>query len=164
MENEEIRFSETLDKGLSMLEDSISELKKKNETVIPGKVAFNLYDTFGFPLDLTEDILKNKSLKYCKGSGGKIINVAVCGGSGSDLIQAAINKNVDAFITADIKYHTFQDAENLLTLVDAGHYETERFTKKLIHDHHIEKLPNFAIALSKSITNPVKYFSDGKKK
>ena len=48
-------------------------------------------------------------------------------------------------------------AENQILLVDGGHYETERFTKKLIHDHLIEKLPNFAIALTKTKTNPVNY-------
>ena len=58
----------------------------------------------------------------------------------------------------------FFQAENEIFLVDGGHYETERFTKKLIHDHLIEKLPKFAIALSKSITNPVNYFYNGKKK
>ena len=69
-----------------------------------------------------------------------------------------------AFVTADLKYHDFFQGESQLLLVDAGHYETERFTKKLIHDFLIEKIPNFAIALTKCITNPVKYFSNGKKK
>ena len=66
-------------------------------------------------------------------------------------------------VTADLKYHDFFQAENQILLVDGGHYETERFTKKLIHDHLIEKLPNFAIALSKSITNPVSIFPMAKK-
>ena len=93
----------------------------------------------------------------------KIKKVAVLGGSGSFAISHAKKIKADAFVTADLKYHDYFQAENRLLLVDAGHYETERFTKKLIHDHLIEKLPNFAIALSKSVTNPVKYFSNGKK-
>ena len=80
------------------------------------------------------------------------------------LIPNAKEINADVLVTADLKYHDFFQAENEIFLVDGGHYETERFTKKLIHDHLIEKLPKFAIALSKSITNPVNYFYNGKKK
>ena len=69
--------------------------------------------------------LKTKNLRFTKGSRSKIKNVAVCGGSGSDLLDAAINNNADAFVTADVKYHTFQDAEKGILLIDAGHYETE---------------------------------------
>ena len=81
----------------------------------------------------------------------------VLGGSGSFAIKAARNSGADAFITADLKYHDFFQAENQILLIDAGHYETEQFTKKLILDHLIKKLPNFAIALSKSNSNPVNY-------
>ncbi len=69
--------------------------------------------------------LKLKNLRYTKGQSKKIKTIAVCGGSGSDLFKQAIQKNADAFITADIKYHTFQDAQNKILLIDAGHFETE---------------------------------------
>ncbi|MBK6682484.1 MAG: Nif3-like dinuclear metal center hexameric protein [Ignavibacteriales bacterium] len=51
--------------------------------------------------------------------------VAVFGGSASEHLEDAINAGCDAFITADVRYHTFQDAENRILLVDAGHFETE---------------------------------------
>lgn len=69
--------------------------------------------------------LRVKNLRYARGSKIKIKRVAVCGGSGSDLLDTAIQNNADAYVTADVKYHTFQDAENEVLLVDAGHYETE---------------------------------------
>ena len=56
---EEEKFLVLLDRGIKILNDEISKIDK----VLPGDVAFKLYDTYGFPLDLTEDILKNKSLK-----------------------------------------------------------------------------------------------------
>jgi len=56
---EEEKFLVLLDRGIKILDDEITKVKK----VLPGDVAFKLYDTYGFPLDLTEDILKNKSLK-----------------------------------------------------------------------------------------------------
>ena len=107
--------------------------------------------------------LETNFLRHSPFLNRKIKKVAVLGGSGSFAIPNAKQKKADVLVTADLKYHDFFQAENQILLVDGGHYETERFTKKLIHDHLIEKLPNFAIALSKSITNPVKYFSDGKK-
>ena len=114
-------------------------------------------------LKLIGDKLEIKFLRHSSMQQRKIKKVAVLGGSGSFAISHAKKIKADAFVTADLKYHDYFQAENRLLLVDAGHYETERFTKKLIHDHLIEKLPNFAIALSKSVTNPVKYFSNGKK-
>jgi alanyl-tRNA synthetase len=55
---EEERFGDTLEKGLVLLEEAISKLKENKESILPGEVAFRLYDTYGFPLDLTEDILR----------------------------------------------------------------------------------------------------------
>jgi len=55
---EEEKFLVLLDRGIKILNDEISKIDK----VLSGEVAFKLYDTYGFPLDLTEDILKNKSL------------------------------------------------------------------------------------------------------
>ena len=60
--SEEERFSETLDKGLVLLEDATTQLKQKNRKTLPGDVAFRLYDTYGFPLDLTEDILRTENI------------------------------------------------------------------------------------------------------
>src|SRR5215470_15918070 len=59
---EEERFGATLEKGLVLLEETIVNLRKKNEKTLPGDIAFRLYDTFGFPLDLTEDILRNEGM------------------------------------------------------------------------------------------------------
>ena len=59
---EEERFGETLEKGLALLEEATAKLKRENQPVLSGDVAFRLYDTFGFPLDLTEDILRGESI------------------------------------------------------------------------------------------------------
>ena len=60
VKGEESRFAETLDKGLALLETEIKKLGR--DTVLSGAVAFRLYDTYGFPLDLTEDILRGQNL------------------------------------------------------------------------------------------------------
>ena len=60
--NEEQRFIETLDSGLKILSEEVAVLKKAGQTIVPGEVVFKLYDTFGFPVDLTADIVKKDSL------------------------------------------------------------------------------------------------------
>jgi putative NIF3 family GTP cyclohydrolase 1 type 2 len=70
-------------------------------------------------------MLKIKNFRYSEGIKKKIKTVAVCGGSCGELIEEAIFNKADAFITADLKYHSFRDAEGKILLIDAGHYETE---------------------------------------
>jgi dinuclear metal center YbgI/SA1388 family protein len=78
-------------------------------------------------LDHVSKCLKIKNFKYTGGKGNRIKTVAVCGGSGSEFISDAIKEGANAYITADIKYHTFFENEDKLLLIDAGHYETEIF-------------------------------------
>jgi Alanyl-tRNA synthetase len=59
---EETAFLKTLGKGLKMIERTITDLRKINKNVLPGKVAFEMYDTFGFPVDLTQLILKENDM------------------------------------------------------------------------------------------------------
>lgn len=87
-----------------------------------------------------------------------IQKVAVLGGSGAFAIAAAKAQGADIFVTADIKYHQFFEAENKMIIADIGHYESEQYTKNLLVDYLTKKIPNFAVALSESITNPIKYF------
>ena len=88
----------------------------------------------------------------------EIKKVAVLGGSGSFAIKAALLAGADAFLTSDLKYHQFYEAENQLLLADIGHFESERFTKNYIVDYLKEKITNFAVVLSEENTNPVQYF------
>ncbi len=97
-------------------------------------------------------------IRYAAASPEKIRKVAVCGGAGSFLTAEALNAGVDAFVTADITYHKFFDNENKIWLLDIGHFESEQFTSELIYNYISKKIPNFAVRLSDTRTNPVKYF------
>lgn len=90
--------------------------------------------------------------------GKEIRKVAVLGGSGSFAISAAKSVNADVFVTSDLKYHQFYEAGGNILLADIGHYETEQFTKDLLVDYLTKKIPNFAVSLSESKTNPINYF------
>jgi len=87
----------------------------------------------------------------------KVKRVAVLGGSGAFAIGAAKRAGADIYVSADLKYHDFYQAENQLVVADIGHFETEQFTKDLLVDYLTKKIPNFAVSLSESITNPIKY-------
>lgn len=86
-----------------------------------------------------------------------IRKVAVCGGSGSFLLKAALRKKADIFVTADFKYHEFFDAENQILIADVGHYESEVHTKELISDILQNNFANIAVILANTVTNPISY-------
>lgn len=98
-------------------------------------------------------------IRHTDDTGKKIRKVAVCGGSGSFLLQHAIAAGADAFITADFKYHEFFDADGKLVIADIGHYESEQFTSELLIEVIQEKFNDFPIRLTEHNTNPVNYFS-----
>lgn len=105
--------------------------------------------------------LKIKNFRYTKGKNNKIKKVAVCGGSGSDLLLTAINKKADAFITADVKYHSFDDAQHEILLIDAGHYETEIFSLDEVEKKLKKFLSNKKNKVFKytGTTNPIKFYN-----
>ncbi len=70
---EEERFMETLEQGTAILAEQVAALQQDDKTVLPGEVAFKLYDTFGFPLDLTKEILGEKGLSLDE----KAFNIAL---------------------------------------------------------------------------------------
>lgn len=118
------------------------------------------------PKPLSEDefltLLKDKfgcrHFRYTQTAHRQIQKVALCSGSGSDLISNAIATGAQAYVTADIKYHQFFEAEGKIMLADIGHYESEQFTKQLFLEVLIKKMPTFAPYLSKVNSNPIKFY------
>lgn len=88
----------------------------------------------------------------------KIKRIALCGGAGSFLISNAKASGADAYITADVKYHEFFDADGTIFLADIGHYESEQFTIALLAEILQQKFHNFAVLKTEVNTNPVKYY------
>ncbi|MFC0603989.1 Nif3-like dinuclear metal center hexameric protein [Winogradskyella pulchriflava] len=101
--------------------------------------------------------MQTDCIRHSKLIDRPIKKIAVLGGSGSFAISAAKASGADLFVTADLKYHDFFSAENSIILADIGHYESEQFTKSFLVDYLSKKITNFAIILSKTNTNPVKY-------
>lgn len=90
--------------------------------------------------------------------GKKVKRVALCGGAGSFLTEKAIASGADFYITGDVKYHEFFDANDKLVIADIGHWESEQFTIDLLFDILKTKFPTFAVLKTEVKTNPVHYY------
>lgn len=170
---EEIKIEVTFEKHLQQ-----KILKALFESHLYEEVAYEIYDLenahqnigLGMIGELPEELneldflqmvktnMKADGIRHSSFLNKKIKKVAVLGGSGSEAISKVIQAGADAFLTADLKYHQFYEAENQLLLADIGHFESERYTKNYIVDFLTKKMLNFApIILSEENTNPVKY-------
>jgi len=109
-------------------------------------------------LDLLKKQFSVPVIRHSPLLGKKVKKVALCGGSGSFLLGRAISSGADAFVTGDVKYHPFFDAEGKILMADIGHYESEQFTTGIIYDLLIKNFSNFAIHLTEVNTNPVNYY------
>lgn len=97
------------------------------------------------------------ALKYTDLLGGKVKKIAVCGGSGSFLLNKAISSDAQIFITSDFKYHQFFDAEKKVVIADIGHFESEQYTMELFKSLILKNFSKFAVRLTEVKTNPVNY-------
>ena len=137
----------------------ITTLDNKNQHIgmgMTGELETAMHETHF--LNYLKSQMNTAQLRHSALLDKEIKKIAVLGGSGSFAIDAAKASGADAFITADLKYHDFFSAENEILLIDMGHFESEQFTKNLLVAFLIKKITNFAVVLSKTNTNPVKYF------
>jgi alanyl-tRNA synthetase len=123
--SEEERFGETLEKGLVLLENATSKLKQNKKTVLPGDVAFRLYDTYGFPLDLTEDILRADEMSVDQAGFEKLMEEQRTRGR-----DARETTTMDAKIQLDrpvsfIGYDRLDGESNILAIYSDGNGKPE---------------------------------------
>jgi putative NIF3 family GTP cyclohydrolase 1 type 2 len=172
VETQEIKIEMTFEKHLQG-----KVLKALFSSHVYEEIAYEIYDIqnqhqnigLGMVGELTNplseieflEMVKNKMqcgvIRHTELLGKTVKKVAVLGGSGSFAIKNAIQSGADVFLTSDLKYHNFYEAENKIVIADIGHFESERYTKNYIVDYLKEKITNFAIVLSEENTNPVKY-------
>jgi len=109
-------------------------------------------------LKLVSETFDARGIRHSKLTGSTVSKIALCGGSGASLIGNAVSSGADVYLTADLKYHDFFRAENSILLVDAGHFETEKFSREILKELIIKKFPKFAVRFSETNTNPINYF------
>ena len=108
-------------------------------------------------LQRVKNILKTDCIRHSPLTGRKVREVAICGGSGAFMLHEAIAYGADVFITGEAKYNDFYDVEDKILLAVAGHYETEVCAKEIFYDIISQKFPTFAVKISNTNSNPVKY-------
>lgn len=134
-------------------------LENENQEVGAGAIGFleNEMSERSF-LILLKAKMRASVVRHTALLGKPIRKVAVCGGSGAFLLPKALAQQADIFITADIKYHDFFEADGRILLADIGHYESEAFTKNLIADILQKADLSVPIKISQISTNPINYF------
>ena len=121
-------------------------------------------ETLATFLGRVRDALGAGALRYVGEDRQTVARVAVCGGSGMSFLPAALAAGADAFVTADVTYHRFfealaPDGTPRIALVDAGHYETEAITERLLAEHLRAAHPTLAVDVTRSRTSPMRTFT-----
>jgi hypothetical protein len=109
-------------------------------------------------LEHLKTVFKTAMVRHTRMLNKPVKRVALCGGAGSFLVSSALRSGCDVFVTADMKYHDFFDANDRCMIADIGHYESEQFTIELLQESLAQKFPTFAVLKTEVRTNPVFYF------
>ncbi len=138
VKEEEERFAKTLTQGLVMLDEEFEKLKNNNQDTISGQVAFTLYDTYGFPLDIVDDIARKRNFKVdanayqeCMLEQKTRSRNAQKGksllGAGSSNMNDVFKKFVeDGLTTSFIGYDCLQAQARIVALLDAEGFSVEK--------------------------------------
>mgnify|MGYP002853395351 CR=1 FL=1 len=97
------------------------------------------------------------SVRYNSWDGEQIQKVGLCGGAGAFLIPEAIRQQCDAFITGEIGYHRFFGYEDVIQLMEIGHYESEQYTIDLLKEIISTACPELKVETTEIETNPINY-------
>lgn len=128
------------------------------------EVGSGLYGQLPEPMDEKEFLTLLKTqfnlqvIRHTPLLGKNVKTVALCGGAGSFLIKNALAVKADIYITSDIKFHEFFDAEGRMVIADVGHWESEQFTIDLLHEVLQNSFADTTIFRSAVKTNPLNYF------
>lgn len=131
----------------------MTDVRPMNEGGVIGSLSVSLS-----PIEFIKTVKeKFQAERVCSNIGEylnkEIKRVALCGGSGAEFIADAESLGADAFLTGEIKYHNYFGHSTLL-LVEAGHYETEQYTKQLLKEIINKQLPEVEVLISEVRTNP----------
>ncbi|MDR0691734.1 MAG: Nif3-like dinuclear metal center hexameric protein [Prevotellaceae bacterium] len=108
--------------------------------------------------DLLKQVFAVPCVRHSALLSGKVRRVAVCGGSGAFLLHDALAAGAQCFVSADLKYHDFFNADGHIIMVDIGHYESEKYVLSIFYELLTKKIPNFAVQITKTGLNPVYYY------
>lgn len=150
--------NEVIAQKLQLEKVSILQPKGDNQDLGSGAIGY-LHQALPFDefiLHLKEQ-MELSVVKHTRMIKPVIEKVALCGGSGRFLLDAAIGQEADVFISSDFKYHDYFDANDQISIFDIGHYESEKYTIEHLHQLLTRNFSKFAACCTKVHTNPIKY-------
>ena len=106
------------------------------------------------------ETLEATYVRYTRPKKEQIQTVALCGGSGAEFIEEAIAQGADVYITADCKYHEFQDADGRIGLIDIDHWISERHAREIFRN--ILKPLDLNVLISKKDKTPIQLWQEQK--
>lgn len=142
----------------------VSILAPKIQDVTDAPVGAGLVGKFDDRVSIRDffDLLKDKMqldmIKHTHICFSEVKKIAICGGSGSFLIDHAKAAGAQVFVTSDYKYHDYFDADSDIIIADIGHYESEQYTIELLYNLIRQKFSTFASHYTQQSTNPVYYY------
>ncbi|HUV51392.1 MAG TPA: alanine--tRNA ligase [Anaerolineae bacterium] len=136
IQNEEIRFSETLDNGLKLLNETLADIKAKNQNQMPGHVIFKLYDTYGFPVDIIKDVVRDENMtldmtgfnEAMEGQRTRSRSIATF----SEVSDAYKRLSSDGIKPEFVGYQADYCASPILAIVENGYEVQEATTGKIV--------------------------------
>ena len=136
IKNEEVRFSETLDNGLKLLNETLADMKAKNQSLVPGHVIFKLYDTYGFPVDIIKDVIRDENMtldmtgfnEAMEGQRTRSRSIATF----SEVSDAYKRLSAEGIKPEFVGYKEDLCASPILTIVENGNEVQEATTGKIV--------------------------------
>ncbi len=97
-------------------------------------------------------------IRYTQPAKETVETVALCGGAGSEFAETAIQAGADVYISADFKYHEFQQAAGRIAIMDIGHFESEQYTKEIFQELLLQAAPQLQVILAEADCSPIYAF------
>lgn len=110
-----------------------------------------------FFLDRVKEVFRCECLMHNELLARPITSVAICGGAGESLLEAAIGQEADVLITGEMRYHNFLGHEQEIQICVLGHYESEQYTVELLERVLSDSFPHMPIYKTEVNTNPIHY-------
>jgi alanyl-tRNA synthetase len=129
IKNEEVRFLETLDTGMKVLNDTLADIRARGQNQVPGDIIFKLYDTFGFPVDIVQDVVRDEKMELDMEGFDQAMDVQRARSRSvaafDSVSEAYKNLSAQGIRIEFVGYHSLSADSNILVMVADGQEITE---------------------------------------
>ncbi len=113
---------------------------------------------FSILLAQVKEAFQAPVIRYVAPTKQQVQTIALCGGAGSTFMNEAIHQGADVYISADFKYHEFQQAVGSIGVMDIGHFESEQYTKEVFRNLLAEHAPSLHVMTAENDKSPIQAY------